>query len=158
VGFGAPAGPKAIRGHHDGKPVGTGFLGDNPPIYGPAGGLHLSLSDWALFCQDQIKGHHGNGRLLKKATYQKLHTPVSENYALGWGTRSEDGHTLFLRHDGSNTMWYARAVLDLVNQRGQLITLNNADPEAVKWISKNRRDPSTPGGIKKLVALFANPP
>jgi CubicO group peptidase (beta-lactamase class C family) len=136
VGFGAPKGSDAIRGHQNGKPVGTGFLGDNPPMYGPAGGLHLSLSDWVLFCQDQIKGHHGKGKLLKKVTYQKLHTPVSENYALGWGVDSKDGKTTILRHDGSNTMWYARAVLDLENQRGQLITLNTADPDAVKWISK----------------------
>ncbi len=136
VGFGAPKGTKTIRGHHNGKPVGTGFLGDNPTLYGPAGGLHLTLSDWALFCQDQIKGHHGKGKLLKQASYQKLHTPVEKNYALGWGTRSEDGKVTILSHDGSNTMWYARATLDLVKKTGYCVAINTASDEAKKWIPK----------------------
>jgi len=132
VGFGPPQGPEAIHGHHNGQPMAH----DNPPMYGPAGGLHLTLSDWVLFCQDQIKGHHGEGKLLTQASYRKLHTPISNNYALGWGTRSKDGKVTRLSHDGSNTMWYARAVLDLRKKRGTLITLNTATPEAVKWIPK----------------------
>ncbi len=132
VGFGPPQGPNAIHGHHNGKPMAH----DNPPMYGPAGGLHLTLSDWVLFCQDQIKGHHGESKLLTQASYLKLHTPVSGNYALGWGTRSKDGQVTTLMHDGSNTMWYARATLDLEQKTGFLITLNTASPEAVKWIPK----------------------
>lgn len=136
VGFGAPEGRKATRGHRDGKPVGTGFLGDNPTQYGPAGGIHLTLSDWVLFCQDQIKGHHGKGKLLKQATYQKLHTPVSNNYALGWGAHSKDGKITRLSHDGSNTMWYARASLDLSQKTGILIVANEAVPKISEWFSK----------------------
>jgi CubicO group peptidase (beta-lactamase class C family) len=136
VDFGAPKGPKAIRGHRNGKPVGTGFFGDNPTLYGPAGGLHLSLSDWVLFCQDHIKGHHGKGKLLKQATYQKLHTPVLKNYALGWGTQSEGGKVTRLSYDGSNTMWYARATLNLESKTGFLITLNTASDEAKEWVPK----------------------
>ena len=81
VGFGPPKGATAIHGHWKGKPMSH----DNPPMYGPAGGLHLSLSDWVLFCQDQIKWHHGNGKLLTQNSYQKLHTPIRSNYGLGWG-------------------------------------------------------------------------
>lgn len=136
VGFGAPEGRKAIRGHLNGKPVGTGFLGDNPTLYGPAGGLHLTLPDWVLFCQDQIKGHHGKGKLLKHATYQKLHTPVSNNYALGWGTQSKGGKITHLRHDGSNTLWYARATLDLSQKTGTLIIANEAVPKIAEWFGK----------------------
>lgn len=132
VGFGPPKGPEAIHGHHNGKPLAH----DNPPMYGPAGGLHLTLSDWVLFCQDQIKGHHGNGKLLTQASYQKLHTPVSGNYALGWGTRSKNGKVTTLMHDGSNTLWYARAHLDLDEKNGYLVTLNTAAPDAVAWIPK----------------------
>lgn len=132
VGFGPPKGSKAIHGHSNGEPL----VHDNPPMYGPAGGLHLTLSDWVLFCQDQIKGHHGEGKLLTQASYQKLHTPVKNNYALGWGTRSEDGKVTALFHDGSNTMWYARAHLDLEEKNGYLVTLNTATPAAVAWIPK----------------------
>ena len=136
AGFGAPEGKKAIRGHQNGKPMPTGFLGDNPAQYGPAGGVHLSLSNWALFCQDQIKGHHGNGKLLKQATYQKLHTPISNNYALGWGTRSQDGKIITLSHDGSNTLWYARATLNLSEKTGLLIAANEAGPKITESFSK----------------------
>jgi hypothetical protein len=105
-------------------------------MYGPAGGLHLSLSDWVLFCQDQIKGHHGNGKLLTQANYQKLHTPIQPNYGLGWGVKVENGKIVQLQHDGSNTMWYARAQLNLIEQRGYLITMNTADKKAVEWLPK----------------------
>ena len=132
VGFGAPQGATAIHGHWKGKPMSH----DNPPMYGPAGGLHLSLSDWVLFCQDQIKGHHGKGKLLTRDSYQKLHTPIKNNYALGWGVKMEDDKVIRLQHDGSNTMWYARAKLDLVKQQGYLITINTADKEAVNWLPK----------------------
>ena len=103
VGFGPPKGATAIHGHWKGKPMNH----DNPSMYGPAGGLHLSLSDWVLFCQDQIKGHHGNGKLLTQNSYQKLHTPNRSNYGLGWGVKLENGQVVRLQHDGSNTMWYA---------------------------------------------------
>ena len=132
VGFGPPKGATAIHGHWKGKPMSH----DNPPMYGPAGGLHLSLSDWVLFCQDQIKGHHGNGKLLTQASYQKLHTPIEPNYGLGWGVKVENGHIVQLQHDGSNTMWYARAQLNLIEQKGYLITMNTAEKKAVEWLPK----------------------
>lgn len=132
VGFGPPKGATAIHGHWKGKPMSH----DNPPMYGPAGGLHLSLSDWVLFCQDQIKGHHGNGKLLTQASYQKLHTPIEPNYGLGWGVKVENGHIVQLQHDGSNTMWYARAQLNLIEQKGYLITMNTAEKKAVDWLPK----------------------
>lgn len=132
VGFGPPTGANAIQGHLEGKPMSH----DNPKMYGPAGRLHLSLSDWVLFCQDQIKGHHGQGELLTQASYQKLHTPVEDNYALGWGVKVEEGKVIRLQHDGSNTMWYARAQLDLIKQQGYLITMNTAEKKAVEWLPK----------------------
>jgi CubicO group peptidase (beta-lactamase class C family) len=135
-GFGAPTGNRAIRGHVNGQPTPTGFAGDNPTLYGPAGGLHLSLADWVLFAQDHLKGHQGKGKLLTKESYQKLHTPVADNYALGWLTRTKDGQTTFLGHDGSNTMWYARISLDLEKGTGVCIVTNTAGPETTKWVGK----------------------
>ncbi|MDA7523798.1 beta-lactamase family protein [Akkermansiaceae bacterium] len=132
VGFGPPKGATAIHGHWKGKPMSH----DNPPMYGPAGGLHLSLSDWVLFCQDQIKGHHGNGKLLTQNSYQKLHTPIRSNYGLGWGVKLENGQVVRLQHDGSNTMWYARAQLNLIEKQGYLITMNTAGKKAVEWLPK----------------------
>ncbi|YCM42305.1 serine hydrolase domain-containing protein [Verrucomicrobiaceae bacterium 227] len=135
-GFGAPTGNRAIRGHLNGQPTPTGFAGDNPPLYGPAGGLHLSLADWVLFARDHLKGHQGQSKLLSKESYLKLHTPIANNYALGWLTRTKNGQTTALGHDGSNTMWYARVSLDLEKNTGLCIVANTAGPDITRWIGK----------------------
>ena len=81
---------------------------DNPPALGPAGTINLALKDWLLFAQDQLDGEHGRGKLLKPETYRKLHTPVTGNYALGWGAMlGPDGAPLLLTHTGSNGFWVA---------------------------------------------------
>lgn len=124
-GFGAPDG-KNPRGHMvNGKTrqaTFTGYMGDNPAIYGPAGGIHLSLHDWLKFARDHLGGH----QLLEKETYTKLHQPVLNDYALGWGAREKDGVTTRLAHDGSNTLWYARIHLRLNRGKGFLIVANDA--------------------------------
>jgi CubicO group peptidase (beta-lactamase class C family) len=80
--------------------------GDNPPALGPAGTINIALRDWMLFAQDQLEGAHGRGKLLKAETYRKLHTPVTGNYALGWGAKpGPDGTPLLLTHSGSNGYW-----------------------------------------------------
>ncbi len=81
---------------------------DNPPALGPAGTINIALKDWLLFAQDQLNGVHGRGKLLKPETYRKLHTPVTGNYALGWGAKlGPDGVPLILTHTGSNGFWVA---------------------------------------------------
>ena len=137
VGYGAPEGRDVVRGHFNGQARPTGYEGDNPAIYGPAGGLHLSLSDWALFAQDQLNGHLGKGKLLKAESYQKLHTPVTDRYALGWGVgKNSEGKVVRLAHDGSNTMWYARVVIDLRKNSGICIVANVKKEDTPKWIGK----------------------
>lgn len=60
------------------------------------------------FAQDHLDGVHGRGKLLKAETYRKLHAPVSENYALGWGVMlGPDAVPLLLTHSGSNGFWLA---------------------------------------------------
>lgn len=81
---------------------------DNPPALGPAGTINIALKDWLLFAQDQLDGEHGHGKLLKPETYRKLHTPVTGNYALGWGAKlGPDGVPLLVTHTGSNGFWVA---------------------------------------------------
>lgn len=137
VGYGAPEGRKVVKGHHNGQVTPTGYEGDNPAIYGPAGGLHISLSDWALFAQDQLKGHLGKGKLLKPESYQKLHTPVTDRYALGWGVaKNSESKVVRLAHDGSNTMWHARVTIDLREKTGICITANVKSDDTSKWLGK----------------------
>ncbi|MDA7881168.1 beta-lactamase family protein [Akkermansiaceae bacterium] len=137
VGYGAPEGRKVVRGHFNGQATPTGYEGDNPAIYGPAGGLHLSLNDWALFAQDQLKGHLGNGKLLKPESYQKLHTPVTNQYALGWGVaKNSEGKVVRLAHDGSNTMWHARVIIDLRKKTGICLVANVKSGASSEWFGK----------------------
>lgn len=114
AGFGAPGKSSKVdqpRGHErvDGKlvPVKPGDpASDNPPAVGPAGTVNMALGDWLLFVQDQLDGMHGRGKLLRPETYKLLQTPVTKNYALGWGViRNKDGTITLLTHTGSNGYW-----------------------------------------------------
>ena len=82
---------------------------DNPPAIGPAGTVHMTLDDWLLFAQDQLAGERGTGgKLLTTESYRRLHTPVSRNYAMGWGVlRAPDGSNTVVAHTGSNGYWVA---------------------------------------------------
>ena len=85
----------------------AGAESDILPAVGPAGSVNISLHDWLLFAQDQLDGLHGHGKLLKPATYLRLQTPVSRNYAMGWGVLAKDGAISLLSHTGSNGYWVA---------------------------------------------------
>ena len=138
AGFGAPEGRSQPRGHKvvgNGKrePAEEGYAGDNPAIYGPAGGVHLSLEDWVVFLQDQIQGREGKGKLLKQESYETLHQAALNNYAMGWIV-GKGGDVL--AHDGSNTMWYATVMLDLKKDRGVAVVANDAGPKIGKAMQK----------------------
>jgi CubicO group peptidase (beta-lactamase class C family) len=97
---------------HDaaGRPVSSnGPAMDNPPVMGPAGTIHCSLTDWAKFIADQLRGARGERALLKTETYKRLHTPpFGGDYALGWTvTERAWGGGRVLTHAGSNTMNFA---------------------------------------------------
>lgn len=86
---------------------------DNSPILAPAGRLYLPLEDLAIFANDHLKGHLGEGKLLKAETYRRLHSPVLNDYGCGWITKAEEewskGDVLW--HNGSNGLWHILMVL-----------------------------------------------
>ena len=93
-----------------GKPVASnGPAVDNPPVLGPAGRVHTTIQDWALFIQDQLRGARGEPGLLSPESYQMLQTPhFGGEYALGWGVANRDwAGGKALTHTGSNTMYLA---------------------------------------------------
>jgi CubicO group peptidase (beta-lactamase class C family) len=117
---------------------------DNPPALGPAGTINITLKDWMRFAQDQLDGLHGHGKLLKAETYRKLHTPVTGNYALGWGAKIEsDGSTSVLTHNGSNGYWLAEVRIMPKHDIIVLIAMNSGNSaanEALRDIGKSLRD------------------
>jgi CubicO group peptidase (beta-lactamase class C family) len=106
---------------------------DNPAAIAPAGTVHMTLGDWLLFVRDQLDGERGAGKLLKPESYQRLHTPVSKNYAMGWGVvRAPDGSIAALGHTGSNGYWVADVRIFPKRNLILLITLNAGGDVAEK--------------------------
>src|SRR5688500_15263178 len=140
AGFGAPGKGRKVdqpRGHvkKDGKLTAMqpgDPRSDNPAAIGPAGTVNMSLGDWLLFVQDQLDGFHGRGKLLKPETYKMLHTPVSKNYALGWGVmRDKNGALSILTHMGSNGFWVSDARFYPRHDEIFLSVLNAGDEDAM---------------------------
>jgi CubicO group peptidase (beta-lactamase class C family) len=112
AGFGPPdALPDQPSGHSaNGAPAREA---DNPPIYGPAGTVHCSLTDWGRFVAAHLDAGRSDRALLTPATFARLHTPPAGDYALGWGVTARawagegEGPGPVLTHAGSNTRWYA---------------------------------------------------
>lgn len=116
AGFGAPATPGKLdqpwghRGYEPPyKPVAPGPDADYPPALGPAATVHMSITDFARYAQWHVDGARGECRLLKEASFKKLHTPPEDqNYAMGWAvTRRRWAGGLTLMHNGQNNMFYA---------------------------------------------------
>ena len=117
AGFGAPAGgdqSKAPVGHEfaDGsaRPVQPGDRADNPPVVGPAGRIHMSMEDLAIFGYRHAAGEFEADGYLSPQTYRLLHADQGEGAALGWFNQQWRGHRL-LSHTGSNGYWYAMVAI-----------------------------------------------
>lgn len=133
AGFGAPLGDNAWG--HQGAAVTSkdpATLGsDNPPGLGPAGTVHASLEDYArflrLFLTDGAGWLHGHSMV-------QLTTPLpgpGQPYALGWGVLTGQpwsGGGPALTHDGSNTLWLARAVVAPARGAAAICVANAAEP------------------------------
>lgn len=117
-----------LFGHIDGR-VAVATDG-NPEMFTPAGGVRMTLADWARFCIDQMAGEHGRGRLLTEASYRLLHTPQGDTtFALGWGVppRIAGRAGRVLTHGGSDGNWFAFVALFPDTENGVLAVANAAD-------------------------------
>ncbi len=127
--FGQTPGAGDPWGHVDGRIADRPFDA-NTEFLLPAGGVRMSLADWARFCIDQLKGEDGAGLLLKAETYRQLHTPQGETiFALGWGVAPQMAGRLgpVLTHSGSDGNWFAFVALFPTGDNGVLVVANAAD-------------------------------
>ena len=127
AGFGPP--PRLEGTQPDGERVRL----DNPLTLGPAGTVHLTLDDWLRFCEVHLG--EGPDDFLSQASREKLQTPAAGKYAMGWLVVQRPDGKVILTHDGSNTFWYARAILRSDAGRVMLVTLNKADRKACDEIT-----------------------
>lgn len=124
----ADLGKDELVGHKKNRPL-SGPESDIPAFFSPAGATtRLTMSDWAKFALDQMSGEHGNGKLLRKESYQYLHAPQGDTVAaLGWGVKNDwpkNAPIRLLTHAGSNTYWYALIALAPDSSDAVLIAAN----------------------------------
>jgi CubicO group peptidase (beta-lactamase class C family) len=124
---------------------------DNPPIYSPAGRLHMSVGDWAKYAKWVLAAEAGHQTLLKPETARTLTTPVvpmggGGSYALGWVVYNSSwvGGKL-LWHNGSNTMNYSEAELAPDRRFGVLVATNQG--------SGSQADPLSPA-VDRLINFY----
>ena len=107
-------------------PIEPGPRSDNPLVIGPAGTVHMNLSDWAKFVIAHLKGRAGEHELLERETWELLHEPPEEGgYAMGWGVVERpwaEGEAL--THAGSNTMNFALVWVSVKRQFAVLVVTN----------------------------------
>lgn len=126
-GFGAPGQGDNVDqpwGHSESNdPVPPGPMADNHPVLGPAGTVHCTMSDWVEFLQEMMLALDGQSDWLSQESAETIFTPVTADYALGWGIYTE-GDLVVFSHDGSNTMWYASVGLVPESDLGFVIVSN----------------------------------
>jgi CubicO group peptidase (beta-lactamase class C family) len=133
TGFGAPLDDNAwghqgaSRRPHDPTAQGS----DNPPALGPAGTVHATMDDYARFLRVFLTD---GGGWLTPDSLARLTRPRAgdgQPYAAGWGVipgRSMTGGRPALTHDGSNTLWLARALVAPGRNAALICVANAADP------------------------------
>jgi len=116
-GFGPPGSPGIIDQPWGHQQVGNGWLAlepgpgaDLPSPMGPAGLVHTSLADYAKYATMHLRGANGEGDFLSQESIAKLHTPVTNNYAMGWGVDTSNVG-IVLQHGGTNLLWFSEVVL-----------------------------------------------
>lgn len=125
AGFGPPGSESLVdqpRGHsysseNDWMPQ----YRDNLPILGPAGTVHISISDWAKFIQHMF---------LKEDSFEYhnfLFTPKPESdYACGWiAADREWAKGTAYWHNGSNNFWYTLVWVAPETNRAYLLSTNS---------------------------------
>ena len=135
VGYGAPLtrGENQLNGHlEDGSPAPP--LVDNPIGMTPAGLVHCTMEDWSKYIAANLLGSNGKSELLKRKTFQTLHTPYAKDehsYAMGWiAVERPWGGGTVLTHSGSNTMFFCTAWIAPKRNFAVLIACNQGGSSA----------------------------
>lgn len=140
AGFGAPVGDQPL-----GHKVQFGLFlsaidsssawADNTPIIGPAGTVHMSISDLLAYGQELLRTSHGADGIVTSETFQALFDggPPYRGGLVTQNNAEIDG--AFYWHNGTNTMWYAILVILPDQDRVVAITTNRyfAEIEDAIW-------------------------
>lgn len=132
AGFGSPGAPNRVEqpwGHtRDARGAWVPNQRDNAPALGPAGTVHLSVTDWAKFIA--LWFHDTEPKILDRGRLNELATPGANQYAAGWNIGSSGwAGGIVLSHGGSNTYW--RTILRIAPSRNiaYLAAANSSDDD-----------------------------
>lgn len=141
AGFGPPGSVDVIdqpRGHQPvflmwgRKPVPPVPMADNPEVLGPAGRVHMSLTDLATYGRVHITGLAPDGSVFLSAeSLEVLHTPPAGEYAMGWVVSPPGSFPSGLWHNGSNTVNYAELYVDAASDTVIAMAANDYDVGAL---------------------------
>ena len=126
----------------DGKvtPMWWGPAADVPPLIGPAGAAHMSVLDFAAWAGWNAGAGKRGPALVKPETLAAIHRPristgklenarpgepTEGEYAFGWGlVKFEWTDAPVLTHNGSNSMNFAKIVVDVSRDTGVVAMTN----------------------------------
>jgi len=106
--------------------------------YNPAGGLYMSVGDWAKYVRWVIKAAAGESQnLLQPETAGRIITPyinVSDDvfYGFGWNICGQKAGDLSLQHSGSTGYNYATAFISLTG-RYAILLMSNQGAIGSEW-------------------------
>jgi CubicO group peptidase (beta-lactamase class C family) len=130
-----PPKPDEIRpwGHKfvDGKLVPSDPAAPAPALFEGAGGISMSIADYAVFLQAHLRGLRGEDGFLKAATVRAIHTPEGR-YALGWGIQDFAGAPSSL-HAGGNGEYYALVAIQPSRDLAVALLTNDGRDETEDW-------------------------
>ncbi len=136
-GFGAPLGDRDPLGHTaSGTPVAhDAQVTDNPAAMDPAGRVHCSIGDWAKFATAMLQALAGSdSEILSADTASDLFAGTGP-YVAGW-VRTETAGQVSYAHSGSNTLWYARAILRPEQGDAALIAVNTGEDAGTRVVDE----------------------
>ena len=111
AGFGWPTGPighYSRNGRLEPQTPDDGYA--LPPALTAAGDVCATIDGYARFVQCHLRGLRGAPQIISAESFRRLHSPLYENFALGWGVQQWEGERASV-HAGSAETFVAIVAL-----------------------------------------------
>jgi CubicO group peptidase (beta-lactamase class C family) len=96
----------------------------------PAGGIHMSINDFARYVQFHLSGLQGKNASLPQGLFSQIHD-TTEGYGFGWFPSEFESYPGCV-HDGSDDGYYSKAFVDSKGRLGVAVLTNIDDENAWK--------------------------
>lgn len=106
------------------------------PMIASAGDINMTVHDYALFIQQNLRGLLGKESFLSQSTLEFIHYGSPE-YAMGWGWAEKNGVHVSA-HDGSAGTFYCHTWIMKESDLAIFVVANAADEKTIKGIYEIR--------------------